>query len=503
METIDLLLNGLSGALLPQNLLAVLVGVLFGLAVGALPALGPAAGVAILLPAIVNLDATVAIAGLAGVYYGAMYGGAITSILIGVPGDSAAMMTVLDGYPMARRGEAGRALGMAVYASFVGGMIALVLMTFLSAWIARAALAFGPAEMTALIVLALCLVTVLGGSDPLKGFVALGLGLWVAMIGLDPISGIPRFTFSNIHLLDGIDFTIVVVGMYGLGQMFAELGSSETGGRSTANYSMASLFPRLSDFLRCKWHLVTSALIGFFIGVLPGAGATAATVFAYATAKRFSKTPEEFGKGSIEGVAAPESANNAASYSAMIPLFTLGIPGSGTTAVMLGGLLMLGLEPGPRLFSQQPEFIWTLIGTFYVGNVVLVFLTLLLIPALAALVFIRISLLFPIVVAVVFFGIYSVNYNVADVGICAIFGLAGYVLTRLQYPMLPVLLGVILGPLLERAIRRSLVISDGDVTIFWSSAISAIVLAIAAALLLWAIVGPLIRALIGRRRASA
>ena len=493
METIDLLLAGLESAMAFQNLLAILVGVLLGLSVGALPALGPAAGVAILLPAIVNLDPTVAIAGLAGVYYGAMYGGAVTSILIGVPGDSAAMMTTLDGYPMAMKGEAGRALGMAVYASFTGGIISLVLMTFLSAWIARAALAFGPAEMTALIVLALCLVTVLGGDDAFKGFVGLGLGLWVGMVGLDPISGTPRFTFGSIHLLEGIDFTIVVVGMYGLGQMFGALGTKAGGRRASAEYSMSSLFPRFSDFLRCKWTLATSSLIGFFVGILPGAGATAATVFAYATAKRASKAPDEFGKGAIEGIAAPEAANNAASYSAMIPLFTLGIPGSGTTAVMLGGLLMLGLEPGPRLFSQQPEFIWTLIGTFYVGNIVLVFLTLALIPLLAALVFVRISILFPIVVAVVIFGIYSVSYNIADVFICLVFGVAGYVFHKLRYPMLPLLLGVILGPLLERAIRRSLIISNGDMSVFWNSAISATVLAIAVVLIVWAVVAPLIR----------
>ncbi|WGF90475.1 tripartite tricarboxylate transporter permease [Marinivivus vitaminiproducens] len=493
METLALLFDGLAGAAAPQNLLAVFVGVLLGLAVGALPALGPAAGVAILLPAIVNLDPTVAIAGLAGVYYGAMYGGAVTSILIGVPGDSAAMMTVLDGYPMAKRGEAGRALGMAVYASFVGGLISLVLMTFLSAWVARAALAFGPAEMTALIVLALALVTVLGDEDALKGFLGLGLGLWVGMIGLDPMRGIPRFTFGSLHLLEGIDFTVVVVGMYGLGQMFAALNTTAGGGASRTEYSMASLMPRLSDFVVCRATLVWSSLIGFFVGVLPGAGATAATVFSYATAKRLSKTPGAFGKGAIEGVAAPEAANNAASYSAMIPLFTLGIPGSGTTAVMLGGLLMLGLEPGPRLFSQQPEFIWTLIGTFYVGNIALVFLTLILVPLLAALVFVRTSILFPIVVAVVFFGIYSIGYSVADVLFCMLFGVAGYLLTRLNYPMLPILLGVILGPLLERAIRRSLVISQGDVSIFWGSTIAAIVLACAAALLLYGVLGPLVR----------
>jgi putative tricarboxylic transport membrane protein len=366
-------------------------------------------------------------------------------------------------------------------------------MTFLSTSVAQAALAFGPAEMTAVIVLALCLVTVLGGDDMVKGFLSLGIGLWVAMIGLDPINGVPRFTFSNIHLLDGIDFTIIVVGMYGLGQMFAALSESESNSGSIAPYSFASLFPRFSDFLICKWTLVWSSLIGFVIGVLPGAGATASTIFAYATAKRTSKHPEEFGKGAIEGVAAPEAANNAASYAAMIPLFTLGIPGSGTTAVMLGGLLMLGLQPGPQLFAQQPEFIWSLIGSFYIGNLVLVFLTLALIPALAALVFLRVSLLFPIVIAMIFFGIYSINNDVADVGIGVLFGLVGWIFTRLRYPMLPFLLGVILGPLLERAIRRSLIISQGDVSVFWQSTIASVLFVVAILLVVYGALMPAIR----------
>ncbi|WMT88113.1 tripartite tricarboxylate transporter permease [Pelagibacterium sp. 26DY04] len=503
METLDLLLQGLASALAFDNLIAVLIGVLLGLAVGALPALGPAAGVAILLPAIVNLDPTVAIAGLAGVYYGAMYGGAVTSILIGVPGDSSSMMTIVDGYPLAKKGQAGRALGMAVYASFVGGLISLVLMTFLSAPVARTALAFGPVEMTAIIVLALCLVTVLGEDDVFKGYLGLGFGLWIGMIGLDPVSGTPRFTFNNFHLLEGIDFTIVVVGMYGLGQIFAALGQGQGGKAETAAYTLKSLFPRFSDFLKCKWTLVTSSLIGFVVGILPGAGATAATIFSYAVAKRTSKTPEEFGSGAIEGVAAPEASNNAASYSAMIPLFTLGIPGSGTTAVMLGGLLMLGLEPGPRLFSQQPEFIWSLIGTFYIGNISLVFLTLALIPVLAALVFLKNAILFPIVIGVVFFGVYSVGYSVMDVVIAALFGLAGYVFTKARYPMLPILLGVILGPLLERAIRRSLIISQGDVGIFFSSAISVVVFGAAIVLFVYGVIWPAVKSAMGKRAQEA
>lgn len=483
MASLELLMFGLQNAMSLANLSAVIIGITLGLAVGALPALGPAAGVAILLPSIVNLDPTVAIAGLAGVYYGAMYGGAVTSILIGVPGDASSMMTMVDGHPLARRGEAGRALGMNVYASFIGGLISIVLLTVLSMEIARAALAFGPPQMTALMVLALCLVTVLGGENRFKGFVALGLGLWIGMVGIDAISGLPRYTMSNIHLLDGFDFIIVVVGLYGLGQMFASLAAkSRTGVEEKPQYSFRSLLPRFGDIIRCRWALLSGAAIGFFVGILPGAGATASTVFAYATAKRISKAPEEFGKGAIEGVAAPEAANNSASFASMIPLLTLGIPGSGTTAVLMGGLLMLGLQPGPTLFTDQSEFVWTLIGTFYIGNVALVFLTLALTPVLAILVFVRMSLLFPIVIAVVTFGIYSVNYSIVDIGIVFGFGLLGYVLLQLKYPLIPVLLGVILGPLLELSLRRSLISSRGDVGIFFGDALTISLLILAAVL---------------------
>lgn len=493
MEAFELLLHGLSLAFTVPVLLAVFTGVLLGLAVGALPALGPSAGIAILLPSIVNLDPTLAIAGLCGIYYGSMYGASVTSILIGVPGDSSAMMTVLDGHPLAKRGEAGRALGMSIYASFIGGIVSLVLMTMLSLTVAQAALAFGPAEMTAMMVMALSLVTVLGGEERTKGFIALGLGIWIGMVGLDAMEGSPRFTFGSINLLSGFEFTIVVIGVYGLGQMFVALSMIEKQKQEERPaFRLGSLKPNLADILYCKWSIMWSAFIGFFIGLLPGAGSTAATIFSYGVAKKTAKDATSFGKGDIRGIAAPETANGSSSYANMIPLFSLGIPGSGATAVLMGGLLMLGLQPGPMLFQEQPDFVWTLIATFFIGNTVLVILTLALIPLLALFVFIRMSILFPIVLCVIIFGSFSVNYSFFDVGAVIMFALAGYLLKKLDYPLLPLLLGVILGPILEQSFRRSLTISQGDYMIFLDRPISLFLLMFTAAFLflpfLWRIV---------------
>lgn len=425
MEAIDLLLGGLAAALAFDNLVATLLGVVLGLAVGVLPALGPAAAVAILLPVVVKFEPTTAMAGLAGVYYGAMYGGAVTSILLGMPGESAAMMTMLDGYPMARRGEAGRALGMSIYASFIGGLIALVLFTAVSVPFAEFAVAFGPAEMTALMVMALAFTTVLGGDDVWKGFASLALGLWLGMIGLDMVTAAPRYTFGSRSLLDGLEFSVIAIGLFGLGEVFATIGARSEEAQFTPTFSVRSLFPRLRDMIVCWKDLVVGSLIGFSIGVLPGAGATASTIFSYAASKRMSKTPERFGKGAIEGVAGPEAANNAASYAAMIPLFTLGIPGSGTTAVMLGGLLMLGLQPGPLLFQEHADFVWPVIGTFYTGNLLLVFLTVLLSPLLASVVYVPKALLLPTIAGIVVFGVYSISYRIFDVWCALFFGVLG------------------------------------------------------------------------------
>lgn len=481
MNTFDLLLGGLSAAMGFEMLAATLIGVVLGLAIGVLPALGPAAAVAILLPIVVRFEPATAMAGLAGIYYGAMYGGAVTSILLGIPGESASMMTTVDGYPLARRGEAGRALGVSTFASFVGGFIAIILFTLIAAPFAEFAIRFGPVEMAALMVMALVFATALGGENPAKGFVSLGIGLWLGTIGLDLVSGAPRYNFGSFSLLEGLEFSVVAIGLYGLGEVFASIGEKSSNVQRP-NYSFWSLWPRLGDMLKTWKDLVSGAIVGFVVGVLPGAGATAATIFSYSLSKKMSKHPQEFGKGAIEGVAAPEAANNAASVSAMIPLFTLGIPGSGTTAIMLGGLLMLGLQPGPLLFQSNPEFVWPVIGTFYTGNLMLVVLTILFVPVLASIVFVPVSILFPLISGIVLFGVYSVNFSIFDIWVALFFGILGFVFRKLDYPSVPVLLGLVLGPILEQGVRRSLIMSDGDPMIFLSSPLSVTMLALTASL---------------------
>ena len=342
-------------------------------------------------------------------------------------------------------------------------------------------------EMTALICFALSLVTVLGGRNLVKGFAALLVGMWIGMIGLDPIAGPPRFTFGRVELFDGVDFTVVAVGLYGLSEMFLSL-SQQAAGRP-APYRFRSLLPNLRDLVECRWVLLWSSLTAFFVGVVPGVGATASTMVAYAAAKKYARHPDEFGKGSIRGVAAPEAANNSASYAAMILLFALGIPASGTTAVLLGGLLMVGLQPGPLLFATNPDFVWTVFGTFWIGNLMLVALTVVMIPVLASIVFVPTAILYPVIIGIVMFGVYSINYAMSDVAIALLAGAAGFIMLKLDYSPVPLVLGLVLGPLLERGVRRTLIVSNGDLSIFVQSPIALAFFLLTAA----AIAAPIVR----------
>jgi len=482
MDAFAGLADGIWQAASPPLLLATLIGVVIGLFVGVLPGIGPAAGVAIMLPVAVGFGGASAIAALAGIYYGAMFGGGVTSILLGIPGDSPSVMTVIDGHALARRGEAGRALGMSVSASCLGGCVGLVLLTVLSAPVAQAALAFGPAEMTALMCFALSLVSVLGGRNAAKGFTSLLIGVWLGMIGLDPIGGATRYTFGLSDLFDGVDFTVIAVGLFGLSDIFVSLSQQTKG--TVARLSLRALLPKLDDLAACRWIVPTCAGAGFLIGVLPGVGATAATMVCYAMVKRASRNRHEFGSGAIQGIAAPESANNAASYGAMIPLFALGIPGSATTAVLLGGLLMVGLQPGPLLFTNNPEFVWTVFGTFWIGNLMLVALTLLLIPLLAAIVFVPTAVLYPVIIGIVTFGVYSINYAMSDVAMALVAGAVGFVMLKLDYSPVPLVLGLVLGPLLERGVRRALIVSNGELAIFVQQPIALVFFLLTAAVIL-------------------
>ncbi|MBE3572577.1 MAG: tripartite tricarboxylate transporter permease [Moorella humiferrea] len=490
MDTFSNLIMGLSVALQPINLLYTLIGVITGILVGVLPGLGPSGGLAILLPLTFGVNPVSAIMLLAGIYYGAMYGGSITSIIIGVPGDPASVMTTIDGHKLALQGRAGAALGMACFASFIGGTLSVIAFTFLAPALASVTLSFGPPEYFALMVLGLTTLAGMTGKDPLKGFMSAAFGLFLASIGLDLVSGLPRFSFGRPELYTGIDFIVVAMGVFGIAEVLVK---EETQGTNNVKMDLrlTKLFPTLQDWAASFWHIVGSTPLGFFIGMLPGAGATIATFISYGTAKRFSRDPEKFGEGTIEGVAAPECANNAAAIGAFIPLLTLGVPGSASTAVMMGALLMLGLRPGPLLFSQNPDFIWGLIGSMYIGNLVLVILMLLAIPLITRILTVPLAILNPIVVAFVLVGAYTLNNSYFDVFLTILFGAIGYFMKKTEIPAAPMILALVLGNLLENSMRQSLIISNGNPMIFISRPIAGVILIIAMAF----VVIPLINSL--------
>jgi putative tricarboxylic transport membrane protein len=499
MEIFQNILMGFRVALSLQNLLFCFAGVTLGTLIGVLPGIGPVTGVAILIPITFGLNATTAIITMAGVYYGAMYGGSTTSILINVPGESSSVMTTLDGYQMAKKGRAGPALGMAAFGSFIAGTLAVVLLTFIAPPLATVALSFGPPEYFALTFMGLTLVTSLSGESMLKGIMSGVFGLIVASVGVDAISGEERFTFGNIYLLDGMGFIGVAVGLFAVAEVLVNLEEPMEQVFVRTKLSVRTLFPNLQDWKDSLGPIGRSSLLGFFIGVLPGAGATIASFMSYAMEKKLSKHPEKFGTGIIEGVAAPESANNAAAGGAMVPLLTLGIPGSGTTAVLLGALLIHGLRPGPLLFQDNPDFVWAVIASMYIGNVMLLVLNLPLVGMWASMLRIPYKILMPLIVTLSAVGVFATDNNVFDMWVMFAFGVIGYLMRKLEFPAAPAVLGLVLGPLVERSLRQSLTISHGDLSIFFTRPISA-VLTICALLSLFA---PLARALWRSRRKPA
>jgi putative tricarboxylic transport membrane protein len=463
MGLLDNLGAGFAIALTPANLLFAFVGALLGTLVGALPGIGSTSGVALLLPLTFGMSPTSAIIMLCGIYYGSMYGGTITSVLINTPGESATVVTTIDGYQMARQGRAGVALGVATGGSFVAGTLGTVALMLVAPTLARAALAFGPPEYFALTVLGLALLTGLTTGSPLKAAISAILGLLVATVGLDVMTGMPRFTFGSADLFSGFDFLPISIALFGFTEILVGGGEME---RPAPRLMIRDVFPSPGDWLQARWAILRGSTIGFLIGSLPGAGATLASFMAYAAERRIAREPERFGRGAIEGVAAPESANNAAAAGALVPLLTLGLPGGTTTAVLAGALMMWGLRPGPTLFQDNPDFAWGLIASMYVGNIMLVLLNVLMIPVFVRALRVPYAILAPAILVLCVVGAYAANNRMWDVGVMIAFGAVGVGMRALGYSPAAFITALVLGPLAENAMRQSMQIADGSALVF-------------------------------------
>ncbi|KRS11850.1 tripartite tricarboxylate transporter TctA [Roseovarius atlanticus] len=456
------LATGFGVALDPFNLFLVLAGCFLGTLIGALPGLGPINGVAILLPIAYGLGfgPESALILLAGIYYGAEYGGRISSILLNVPGDASAVMTTLDGNPMARGGDAGRALSLSAIASFVGGTFAVILLSLFAPLLASFAVTFSPADYVALMVFAFASLASLVGRSTVKTLLGAVIGLMLATIGIDANTGVPRFTFGIPDILAGIDFLIVVVGLFGMAELLTLVEQQVSG--KLKSLPVDKSFVKMADLVKCKWTIVRSSIIGFFIGILPGTGASVASAVAYGTEKRINDDEKTFGTGDVRGLAAPEAANNAAAGGAMVPMLTLGIPGSGTTAILLGALLMFNIQPGPMMFTQRPEVAWGLIASMYIGNVALLVINLPLVGLFARMLTIPQHYLTPLIAILAFIGIYTIVGNPFDLLLITGLGVFGWFLRKLDFSLAPVILGFVLGSLFENNLRRALSISGGD-----------------------------------------
>lgn len=500
MDTLQFLANGFSLALQWHNLAFAFFGVLIGTAVGVLPGIGPMSGVALLIPVTATLTsgldpesaAASSIILLAGVYYGAMYGGSTTSILLNTPGESSSVVTALDGYQMAKQGRAGAALSIAAIGSFVAGIVSLVGLAVLAEPLSDVALSFGPPEYFSLMILGLCAVSGLAGKSMTKALIMTVIGLLLATIGMDNVSGVARFTYDIPVLYSGLEFLTVAVGLFALGEVFKTILEKETNDGEISK--VGRILPTRQDMKESAGPILRGSFLGFFIGILPGAGATLASFFSYIMEKKISKNPSKFGQGAIAGVAAPESANNGASGGAMIPLLTLGIPGSGTTAILMGALIMYNIQPGPLLFTDHPQVAWGLIASMFIGNLMLLVLNMPLVKVFAKIIETPAKYLLPIIIAISIFGVYAVQFTTFDLMLLIACGVVGYFLTKNDYPVAPLVLGLVLGPMIENNLRRALTTSNGDFMIFLQNPISLAFLLIAA---LWMII-PIILKMRGR-----
>ncbi|MGO4706786.1 tripartite tricarboxylate transporter permease [Microvirga sp. 2MCAF38] len=478
---LDGLILGFQVAFSFSNLAYCLLGVTLGTFIGMLPGVGPLVTIAVLLPFTYGLSPEGALIMLAGIYYGASYGGSSTAILVNLPGESSSVVTCLDGYEMAKQGRAGPALAIAAIGSFVAGCIGTLAIALFAPALGDAALRFGAAEYTSLVILALVATAVLVHGSVLKGLTMALLGLLVGFVGMDVNSGLPRFTFGLTEMMDGVEFVVVAVGMFAFAEIVTNLEGSEQGDVTTTE--VGSLMPSKEDVRASTMPILRGTGIGMFFGILPGAGTTISSFVSYIVEKRVAKNPSRFGKGAIEGVAGPEAANNAAAQTSFIPTLTLGVPGSATMALMLGALMIQGITPGPNVITERPTLFWGLVASMWIGNLLLLILNLPLIRLWTSLLKIPYSWLYPLILVLSCFGIYSLNNSAVDVLLGAAFGLFGYMAVKLECAPAPFILGLVLGPMLEENARRALLISHGDPSTFITSPISATFLILAALLL--------------------
>jgi putative tricarboxylic transport membrane protein len=483
MEIVNGLFNGFQVVFQPYNLFFTFLGCLLGTLVGVLPGLGPGATMSLLLPATLKIPPVTAILMLAGIYYGAMYGGSTTSILVNIPGEAASVVTCLDGYQMARKGRAGAALGISAMGSFIAGTIGLVCLTIIAPPLAEMALKFGPPEYFALMLAGLTILSFLTSGPLWKTLLMAAFGLFISSIGMDNILGTTRFTFGIMELTDGVGFIPVVMGLFGVGEVFINLEQSME--QSVFETKITGILPTLKDWANSFWSILRGTFVGFFLGVLPGGGAIIASFVSYAIEKKVSKTPERFGQGAIEGVAAPESANNSAASGAFVPLLTLGIPANTVMAMLLGAFILHGVQPGPLLFKQHPEIFWGVIASMYLGNAMLLVLNLPLIPLWVKILKIPYRFLYPVILLIILIGSYSLNNSIVEVIIVIFFGIMGYFCRKFGFDLPPFILALVLGPMMENALRRSLLLSDGSPFIFVTRPISLVFIANALLILLF------------------
>jgi putative tricarboxylic transport membrane protein len=479
VDILSNLLHGFQVALLPSNLLFCLIGVTVGTVVGILPGIGTTAAVSILLPLTFRMDATTGMIMLAGIYYGTKYGGSTTSILINTPGESSSVVTCIDGYQMALQGRAGPALGISAIASFIAGTLGLIGLVLLGPVLTAVALSFGPPEYFALMMMGLTTVAFLAGRSMTKALATTVLGLLLSTVGFDIFTGRLRFTYGHGELMDGISFITVATGLFAVGEVLVNVGRSSSQAKIfRVSSRFRDLLPTWRDMRNCMGAFIRGTFIGFVIGVLPGAGSAISSFLSYALEKRYSSHPERFGKGAIEGVAGPED-----SAGAMVPMLSLGLPGSGGTAVLLGALILYGIQPGPLLFQEHPQLVWGLIASMYVGNVMLLILNLPLVPLFASILRVPYRFLYPLILGFCAVGVFSVRQSFTDLWLLSFFGGVGYLFRLYDYPAAPMVLGLVLGPLIERSLRQSMVLSQGDALIFVTRPISAALIVIAVALL--------------------